>query len=351
MAYSAYLDHLQSNIDSIEAFNWSGTQLRENNSIAFVDLTGDETPEMVYLYAQTYKKSPVGNHNHGRAQLRVITFSDGGVKTAFETTDEFGLYQNEAGGEMDYAVFTKQGEKALYYYTRGANEAGTRTLVRITFDDSLNSETETLSRVNSTDSPPATAEEAEIMSNFDKVISRTISMSYFDGIPEGSGMTYSEAAAYLQGLSGGSGSNATAAAQSDIFSEMGGKTYLSKGRGYSAASFKVNSDGSFTFVHNSGNTPSESEAGSFSSPEQISDICYKCVITCDNSSINGKAAYIYTPDASLDALPDDAANALIDHIFIGFGNRSRAEQKLGNPIGKYFIVVENDGIAYIDNEM
>ena len=32
---------------------------------------------------------------------------------------------------------------------------------------------------------------------------------------------------------------------------------------------------------------------------------------------------------------------------IGFGNRSKAEEKLGDPIGFYFIIVERFGVAFI----
>ena len=346
-AYASYLEHLQSSKDKIKAFNWDGIKLHENNSIAFVDIMGDETPEMVFLYAQKYKKNPVSNSNQGRAQLRVVTYADGGAKTAFETTDEMGLYQNEAGGQMSYAIFTKKGEKALYYCVKGANEAGTRTIVRVVFDKNLGPVTETLSTVDNTTS--ATSAENNIVSKIDMVLARTMSFDAFDNLPQSKGMTYEEAVAYLQGFTKETESETATEAQRDVLSEMSGRRYVAMGGGYSAASFQINADGSFTYFHNSGNRPPESETGSFSSPEKVSDICYKNVITSENESINGKIAYIYTPEASLDTLPEDAADALIANIFVGFGDRSKAEQVLDDPIGKYFIAVENSGIAYIDN--
>ena len=176
-----------------------------------------------------------------------------------------------------------------------------------------------------------------------------MSFDAFDNLPQSKGMTYEEAVAYLQGFTKETESETATEAQRDVLSEMSGRRYVAKGGGYSAASFQINADGSFTYFHNSGNRPPESETGSFSSPEKVSDICYKSVITSENESINGKIAYIYTPEASLDTLPEDAADALIANIFVGFGDRSKAEQVLDDPIGKYFIAVENSGIAYIDN--
>ena len=346
---AAYLQYLHFTQDGIKAFNWEGSAERENNSISFADINGDGTPEMIFLYAQRYKKHPYADVNQGRAQLRVVTYADGGASNIFETDYDIGIYQNEAGGNMSYAVFTKKGDNALYYYKKDANEACTRSIVKVVFDKNINPATETLSTVDGKDHPEPTADELEIVSNIDRVLTRSTSVAAFSDFPQGEGLTYEKAVAYLQDFAKGAENEHQTEAETDIFGEMSSKKYVAKAGGYSAASFQVNSDGSFTYIHNSGNRPPESETGSFSTPEKVSDICYKSVISSENESINGKIAYIYTPEASLDTLPEDAADALIANIFVGFGDRSKAEQVLDDPIGKYFIAVENSGIAYIDN--
>ena len=346
---AAYLEYLRFSQDGIKAFNWEDIAQRENNSISFADINSDGTPEMIFLYAQRYKEHPNADINQGRAQLKVVTYADGGAANAFETTDDIGFYQNEAGGNMSYAVFTKKDDNALYYYKKDANEAGTRSIVKVVFDKNINPVTETLSTVNSKDYPEPTTAESEIMSNIDRVLTRSSSVAAFKDFPQGEGLTYEKAVAYLQSVAEEAEGEPKTEAETDIFSEMSGRKYVAKAGGYSAASFQINAAGSFTYFHSSGNRPPESETGSFSTPEKVSDICYKSVIKSENESINGKTAYIYTPQSSLYNIPEDAATALIENIFVGFGDRSKAEKALDNPIGKYFIVVDNFGVAYIDN--
>lgn len=132
-----------------------------------------------------------------------------------------------------------------------------------------------------------------------------------------------------------------------VFNAIAGKKYLAKGGGYGAASFDVNEDGSFAYIHKEGNTPPATDYGRFTDVVKQNDICYGCTVECDDIYLNGKAARIYTPDASLDDLPDNDAKALISHISIGFGDRAKAEQRLSDPIGYYFIVVDDGGVAYI----
>ena len=345
-AYHSYLEVLQDQQVNIEAFNWGNKPYgSENDSIAFVDVGGDATPEMIYIYADSYKKNPYDSNNQGKAKLAVVSYLDGAAKTVYETEEPHGWYQNEAGGEMQYAVFTVKNEKAIYYHTKGANEYGTRKYVRISFDNGMNAAEETVYTTDSRENPDATAKELEIAGSVDTVLSRTPTVSMLS-LPQGSSLTYEEAVAFLKGAGGASGQREEEDPAS-VFGKLSGQKLWSRGGGFSVASFDVNADGSFTYLSRSGNTPPNSYSGSFNGVSKISDICYQCRISSDNSSINGHTAYIYLPTSSLDELPEDAAQALIDHISVGFGNRSKAEQKLSDPIGYYFIVVESFGIAFI----
>ncbi len=345
-AYHSYLEVLQDQQVNIEAFNWGNKPYgSENDSIAFVDVGGDATPEMIYIYADSYKKNPYDSNNQGKAKLAVVSYLDGAAKTVYETEEPHGWYQNEAGGEMQYAVFTVKNEKAIYYHTKGANEYGTRKYVRISFDNGMNAAEETVYTTDDRENPDATAKELEIAGSVDTVLSRTPTVS-MPSLPQGSSLTYEEAVAFLKGAGGASGQREEEDPAS-IFGKLSGQKLWSRGGGFSVASFDVKADGSFTYLSRSGNTPLNSYSGSFNGVSKISDICYQCRISSDNSSINGHTAYIYLPTSSLDELPEDAAQALIDHISVGFGNRSKAEQKLSDPIGYYFIVVESFGIAFI----
>ena len=209
----------------------------------------------------------------------------------------------------------------------------------------MNAAEETVYTTDSRENPDATAKELEIAGSVDTVLSRTPTVS-MPSLPQGSSLTYEEAVAFLKGAGGASGQREEEDPAS-IFGKLSGQKLWSRGGGFSVASFDVNADGSFTYLSRSGNTPLNSYSGSFNGVSKISDICYQCRISSDNSSINGHTAYIYLPTSSLDELPEDAAQALIDHISVGFGNRSKAEQKLSDPIGYYFIVVESFGIAFI----
>lgn len=348
-AYRSFLETLQNNQASIEAFNWdNGTHNHENKSIAFVDLNGDGLPEMVYVYADTYRQNPYNTDNQGKAKLAVVTFDGQQAKTVYTSEDPNGWYQNEAGGEMSYAVFTRNNDNALYYYTKGANEAGTRKFAKITLDSSGNAAEEVLSTMDGRNS--FTEQENELLNQIDSVLARTTVVTFIDNLPSASGMTYSQAIAYLNSQSG-NGSEAVntleEAADRDIFAEIAGKSFLSKGGGYGAAGLKPNADGSFSYVHKTGNTSSLNDTGNFTDLEKSSDICYRCTIQDTGTGIDGKTARIYTPDTSLDDMPEADAQSLINHLFVGFGNREKAEEKLSNPIGYYIIVIDNYGIAFI----
>lgn len=134
-----------------------------------------------------------------------------------------------------------------------------------------------------------------------------------------------------------------------VFGEMAGKYYMAKGGGYGVAGFDVNADGSFQYGHKEGNTPMKYEDGSFTGLTKQSEICYQCTIQSSYEIISGQAARIYTPETSLDDMPDDDAQQLIDHLMVGFGDRTKAEQTLSDPIGCYVIIVDGSGIAFIDN--
>ena len=346
-AYHSYLEVLQAQQVNIEAFDWGNKpNLYKNNSIAFADVGGDATPEMIYIYAESYKKNPYNSGNQGKAKLAVVSYVNGAAKTVYETENPYGWYQNEAGGEMCYAVFTVKGDKALYYHTKGANEYGTRKYVRIGFDSDMNGSEETIYTTDSKENPSASAREQEIAASVDKVLSRTTYISPVD-FPQGKSMTYEEAIAYLNGSGGANSSDRKAEDSSDVFGKIAGQKFYARGGGYGSASFTVNGDGSFTYLHNSGNTPPKTDTGSFSDVSKKSDNCYEYTINCSDTSIDGVKARIYTPDTSLDDLPEDDAQDLICHLMIGFGNRSKAEEKLGDPIGFYFIIVESFGVAFI----
>ncbi len=366
-AFRSYLELLQRNQAGIEAFNWDhGSSGHENASIGFPDLNNDGIPEMVYVYADSYRADASGAYNRGRAVLTVVSYADDAAKVVYTTDDPNGWYQNEAGGEMSYAVFTVNDDSALYYYTKGANEGSTRTFARIALDGSGNAAHTVLSTVNGNGNEALNDTESGIVSRIKTVYGRTSTVTYIDQMPEGAGMTYREAIAYLTGQLPATPVTAvttppaptapvteapvvTEPPATAVFSELAGKSLLAKGGGYGAAKLTLNGDGTYAFVHNSGNTPPVTDYGSFSGLERLGDVCYQCDVECPGTSLDGKNARIYTPDASLDDMSEDDAAQLVNHLMVGFGDREKAEEKLGDPIGKFVIVIDGFGIAFLEN--
>lgn len=110
-AFRAYLEILETNESAIKNYNWqlSGG---ETKPIAFKDIMGDSTPEMIYLYAEKVYDTHNGK-NSGTAGIRVYTYLDGEAKSAYENKS---WSQNYVQTDEPYMLFQIQDDNALYAY-------------------------------------------------------------------------------------------------------------------------------------------------------------------------------------------------------------------------------------------
>ena len=102
---------METNESAIKNYNWqlSGG---ETKPIAFKDIMGDSTPEMIYLYAEKVYDTHNGK-NSGTAGMRVYTYLDGEAKSAYENKS---WSQNYVQTDEPYMLFQIQDDNALYAY-------------------------------------------------------------------------------------------------------------------------------------------------------------------------------------------------------------------------------------------
>lgn len=111
-AYRAYLEELENNKSDIKAYDWQASG-GSSKPIVFEDIMGDDTPEMIYVYAdEIFDRQQ--EHNMGTAGIRVFTYLNGRIKKAYEKTDWTQNYAQVA--DEPYLLFQKQDDKALYAY-------------------------------------------------------------------------------------------------------------------------------------------------------------------------------------------------------------------------------------------
>lgn len=110
-AYRAYFEVLENNKSDIKAYDW---QLGDDESrpIAFADITGDDTPEMIVAACNT------PNQSTDYAVLNIFTY-DNGIKQIYsfdEARTGLQYKKNTAPGEQAYALYQRSGDKKLYMY-------------------------------------------------------------------------------------------------------------------------------------------------------------------------------------------------------------------------------------------
>ncbi len=120
-AYAAYLEVLQSRREELEAVSWQneytvgswdGIETKYGKEpVAFVNICGDETPEMIFTSTQTQYS----------AEISIYTYADGEVKCIFNDPE---WDMQVAGGER-YAFFQTGDEDTLYAYSSMGDELWT----------------------------------------------------------------------------------------------------------------------------------------------------------------------------------------------------------------------------------
>lgn len=106
-AYNAYKSVLEDNAEAIQNYNWQ-YRVDPSHPIAFADIMGDETPEMIYMYA-----TKMGDGGDQYMTMRVMTFD--GTK-AVEAC-QFEMQDNTRRSGGIYCVTQIEGEKNLYTFS------------------------------------------------------------------------------------------------------------------------------------------------------------------------------------------------------------------------------------------
>ena len=130
-AYRAYLEVLENNKSDIKAYDW---QLGDDESrpIAFADIAGDGTPEMIFTTCDPedeYKSF---------AYLRIYQYSDGEAKCVYSQTRDDELIWLDFTplkgvaypGTSQYVLYQLPGEKTLYHYDCGGRGLSDYEVVR-----------------------------------------------------------------------------------------------------------------------------------------------------------------------------------------------------------------------------
>lgn len=107
-AYSVYLSLIQGEKSKIDKYNWQrgyygyGTMTEDmiSKPIAFADVYGDDTPELIYFACDDSDAYDIAN-------MYIVTYEDGQVKKLFDGYSD-GMYGKS------YYLFQQKGDKTLY---------------------------------------------------------------------------------------------------------------------------------------------------------------------------------------------------------------------------------------------
>ena len=104
--YSAYKGVLEDNSDAIQNYNWQ-FRVDPTHPIAFADVMGDDTPEMIYVYAKS------GGDGDPYMCMRVMTFDGNKAVEAYHLE----MQDNTRRSGGIYCVTQIEGEKNLYTFS------------------------------------------------------------------------------------------------------------------------------------------------------------------------------------------------------------------------------------------
>ena len=125
-AYRAYIEVLENNESDIKAYDW---QLGDDESrpVVFVDIAGDDTPEMIFTACDTYENI------QRTAFLKIYQYQNGNAQEVFSKEDLLpnnmsGLDYTLAPGDQVYALYKRAGENKLYMYYSGSEDGTSYTV-------------------------------------------------------------------------------------------------------------------------------------------------------------------------------------------------------------------------------
>lgn len=306
-AYSAYKDVLIKDESAIREYTWQFKE-DEPRPVVFADVMGDNTPEMIYVFADY---NP--NTNSKSLKMRIMSY-DGASAVEAYTYDMSGYTENLGGGMFAFQI---NGEKNLYTYYRmngmfnnelysrftetGESSLTPEEIVYYQDDRGLGVEMNGRINGNTVSQSEAKAERDALLNN-----TTTLLLSSSDnsgnsyprtlGIKaENQSMTYDEAIAFINKFNNGAEDNG---AEKIDYSVIEGY-YRVRKNGMVSGTIKIDSDGTFV-----------SEISGQSGGEYIKSVCRGRI-----TKLVQESEYKYTfyvADIRLDNEPDTTAEEYIN---------------------------------------
>lgn len=305
--YSAYKDVLIKDESAIREYTWQFKE-DEPRPVVFADVMGDNTPEMIYVFADY---NP--NTNSKSLKMRIMSY-DGASAVEAYTYDMSGYTENLGGGMFAFQI---NGEKNLYTYYRmngmfnnelysrftetGESSLTPEEIVYYQDDRGLGVEMNGRINGNTVSQSEAKVERDALLNN-----TATLLLSSSDnsgnsyprtlGIKaENQSMTYDEAIAFINKFNNGAEDNG---AEKIDYSVIEGY-YRVRKNGMVSGTIKIDSDGTFV-----------SEASGQSGGEYIKSVCRGRI-----TKLVQESEYKYTfyvADIRLDNEPDTTAEEYIN---------------------------------------
>lgn len=353
-AYRAYFEVLENNKSDIKAYDW---QLGDDESrpIAFADITGDDTPEMIVAACNT------PNQSTDYAVLNIFTY-DNGIKQIYsfdEARTGLQYKKNTAPGEQAYALYQRSGDKKLYmYYLNRAMAIGYSI---DSFDESggkLNS-TELVEVVNNRgisdnraeiDSVSVSEDSAnqkikELSDDSDVLLMYakpdmhddfSQDMEDFISKHKNQAMTYDEAIAYLKGLIGEISDDSSDKEDYSVIADTYTTTFSRK----YTAELTIHEDGSFESVYYF--DPISPGQGSKNDPAEYS-LCHGKIVDLTKT---GSGVYTFhVADVSYDYQVGDSGNVTY------YDRREKTERSIYASFIKQPIATDGEMTLYTKGTM
>lgn len=122
-AYKAYKTVLKQNAFEIKDYDYQNKE-DESRQIAFADILGDDTPELIFTRSEIYNEATgIASDNNSdkdtKVTLNIYTYSDGQCnKVSYKGQDEYELQTSTQNGYFPYMIYQQKNDKNLYIFTQ-----------------------------------------------------------------------------------------------------------------------------------------------------------------------------------------------------------------------------------------
>jgi len=351
-AYSAYIEILKNERENILGYTWQKghygneayTDENTPRPICFADISGDATPELIYV---------ASNPGYGSTtNIHVFSIIENSPTEIFN-----GEWDYVAGGGFYYRLFIMEGEKNLYAWTSCGDESWTNDIYRFDENASGKLEKEVVLREYShpdyngdyskkvyeyyhQDDPISDSEYSELCLELKETASGVIMESYipdrlndvFDLDMPTAEMTYDEAVAYLKSLL--ETEDDLSVTDEEVFSLVDGLKFIfCSGVGAWGTCLQVSKDGSFVGEYHDTNMGETGEG-------YPNGTCY--IRNFHGTFMNAKKIDEYTYSFELDELIlDDPFEDYIEDGILYI-----AESAYGIEGGKTFMLYLPDSVVH-----